>query len=104
LKCCIETIWELFFADMKAAIDIHPRDNLDVFHVFRYFNDFLSRNGKLYNGKSHKELLELFMPRVIDYISHVEMKMVLDINHDLAVEKWEPEGGYVSFDVTKECK
>ena len=57
---------------------------LDVIH---YVAAILSR------GSFHKQLLELFMPKVIDYISHVEMEVTVHLNHDLATEKWEP-GGY----------
>jgi hypothetical protein len=92
LRCCIETVWELFYSDMSTAVAAQPRYNWDVFRLFYRLNEFLSSHTILRNGSFYKQLLELFMPKVIDYISHVEMEVTAHLKEDLSNEKWDPEG------------
>lgn len=43
-------------------------------------------------------LLDLFMPRTVDYVNHVEMEMIAHLRHDLAIETWDPpQDGYAEY-------
>lgn len=43
--CCIETIWELYYYDMQAAVNAQPRYSYDVFRLFYRLNAFFTSHS-----------------------------------------------------------